>query len=99
MAQALALSVLPLDRLQADAADQAQLCAELGVSICMDEQAALAQALLDWFKTSFFTWVRLCSSKPLRSSSARPSAGQQPRLRSLWQLRHPHARHVRPAEC
>ena len=58
LAQAQALSVLPLDELQAEATDQAQLCAELGIDTCTDQQAAFGQALLDWFKSRFFTWVR-----------------------------------------
>ena len=56
LAQALALSVMPLEQLQAEAQDQVQLCSELAVP-CPDPEAALAEAILHWFKR-WFTWVR-----------------------------------------
>lgn len=68
VAQALALSVLPLDELHVEAADQAQLCTELGIDTCTDQQAAFGQALLDWFKSKFFSWV--CPACQLRCAQA-----------------------------
>ena len=58
LAQCMALSVMPVEEIQAEAADQAQLGTELGISTCTDEQAGTAQALLDWFKLRFMSWVR-----------------------------------------
>ena len=48
---------MPLDELSATAEDQVQACEALGIQCDTAFQDALAQAILDWFKASFFTWV------------------------------------------
>lgn len=57
LAQAVALSVMDLDSMQARAADAAALDAMLadGPPLSMDD--ALAEELLSWFKLDFFSWV------------------------------------------
>ena len=63
--QALALSLLPLEGLTATAEDQLQACEALGIQCTIAFQDALAQAILDWFKASFFTWVRCSTLLPV----------------------------------
>lgn len=57
LAQAMALSVMPLEGLQAAAAEAAALSRAMGEQPALDEQEALAQELLRWFKQDFFSWV------------------------------------------
>ena len=57
--QSLALSVLPLDALEAEAAETAAASASLGERPPLAPADALALLLLEWFKR-FFTWV--CAS-------------------------------------
>ncbi|KAK9863780.1 hypothetical protein WJX84_004037 [Apatococcus fuscideae] len=54
--QALALSLMPLDEMQAEADDTASLSTQLGDGPEVAVQDALVQELLAWFK-NFFTWV------------------------------------------
>ena len=56
--QALALSVMPLDRLTKSAEDAAALSRTLGEQPARTAEDSLAQELLNWFKHEFFTWVR-----------------------------------------
>lgn len=63
--QALAMSLMPLDEMQAAAADTARLQQELcddsdegpPAGPVLAEQDYLVQQLLTWFKTNFFSWV------------------------------------------
>lgn len=57
--QSLALSVLPLDALEAEAAETAAASAALGEHPPLAPADALALLLLEWFKR-FFTWVCAC---------------------------------------
>ena len=59
MLQSLALSVLPLDALEAEAAETAAASAALGERPPLAPADALALLLLEWFKR-FFTWVCAC---------------------------------------
>ena len=54
--QSLALSVMPLDTLEAEAAETAAASAALGEVPPLAAADALALLLLEWFKR-FFTWV------------------------------------------
>ena len=56
--QALALSVMPLDRLTKSAEDAAALSRTLREQPAQTAEDSLAQELLNWFKHEFFTWVR-----------------------------------------
>jgi len=58
--QSLALSVIPLDALEAEAAELAGASAALGEEPALARADALALLLLEWFKLRFFTWVRAC---------------------------------------
>ncbi len=58
--QALALSVMPVEEMEAGAQETARLSAELGDETVVAVQDALVQELLAWFKT-FFTWVQAFS--------------------------------------
>lgn len=53
-----ARSAMPLAQLRAGAADAAALSAAMREAPPAAEQDELAQQLLTWFKTRFFTWVR-----------------------------------------
>lgn len=55
--QALALSVMPLDRLTIAAEDAAALSRATGEEPPKAAEDRLAQELLNWFKHEFFTWV------------------------------------------
>lgn len=57
LAQAIALSVMPLEEMRGAAEDQAALSAAMGEAPPLALEDALAQELLAWFKTSFFSWV------------------------------------------
>ncbi len=57
--QSLALSVLPLDTLEAEAAETAAASVALGEHPPLAPADALALLLLEWFKR-FFTWVCAC---------------------------------------
>ena len=57
--QALALSLMPVEEMEEDAAETARLSTQLGDDVPTAMQDALVQELLAWFKT-FFTWVGLC---------------------------------------
>ena len=67
--QALALSLMPLEEMQAEADDTASLSTQLGDGPEVAVQDALVQELLAWFK-NFFTWVRLCTLHTLRFCSS-----------------------------
>ena len=56
--QAVALSLMPVEEMEADAAETARLSTQLGDDVPTAMQDALVQELLAWFKT-FFTWVGL----------------------------------------
>ena len=58
--QSLALSVIPLDALEAEAAELAGASVALGEEPALAPADALALLLLEWFKLRFFTWVRAC---------------------------------------
>lgn len=58
MAQALALSVIPLDELGDRAERAAVLSRQMEEHPPLDEVDALAEELLLWFKRDFFAWVR-----------------------------------------
>ena len=68
--QALALSVMPMERLTKTAEDAAKLSKSLGEQPARAAEDSLAQELLNWFKHDFFTWVSLCSvlQPPILSS-------------------------------
>lgn len=53
-----ARAAMPLARLRAAAADAASLSAAMREAPPLAEEDVLAQELLAWFKTQFFTWVR-----------------------------------------
>ncbi|KAK9819776.1 hypothetical protein WJX72_002242 [[Myrmecia] bisecta] len=55
--QALALSVVPLEELQREAAEQVKLIEAMGEQPPLAAEDALAQGLLAWFKADFFKWV------------------------------------------
>ena len=57
VAQAFALSLMPVKQMEAEAEDAASLSLQLGEERGVAVQDALVQELLAWFK-SFFTWVR-----------------------------------------
>lgn len=56
--QALAQSVMPMDRLIGSADKAAVLSAALLEQPVRQREDLLAQELLTWFKHEFFTWVR-----------------------------------------
>lgn len=56
--QALAQSVMPMDRLIDSADKAAALSAALQEQPVRQQEDLLAQELLTWFKNDFFTWVR-----------------------------------------
>ena len=56
--QAIAQSVMPLDRLTSSADSAAALSASMGEQPVRQAEDLLAQELLAWFKHDFFTWVR-----------------------------------------
>ena len=56
--QAIAQSVMPLDRLISSADSAAALSASIGEQPVRQAEDLLAQELLAWFKHDFFTWVR-----------------------------------------
>ena len=49
---------MPLAGMRAAAADATALSVEMGDVSPLGEADALAQELLAWFKTGFFSWVR-----------------------------------------
>ena len=57
VAQAQAFSVMPMDELNSQADEAVEVSASMGESPALAHQDAFAQALLDWFKLSFFSWV------------------------------------------
>jgi hypothetical protein len=57
-AQEAARSAMPLDRLNAAAADAAALSRHMGEEPPLHRSDALVQEMLAWFKAGFFTWVR-----------------------------------------
>ena len=58
VAQALALSVMPVDELQEAAREASDVSVSMGEDPALAQEDALAQGILDWFKGSFFSWVR-----------------------------------------
>ena len=56
--QALAQSVMPMDRLIDSADKAAALSMSLQEQPVRQQEDLLAQELLSWFKHDFFTWVR-----------------------------------------
>ncbi len=61
--QAIAQSVMPLDRLVSSAQSAAALSASMGERPARQTEDLLAQELLTWFKHDFFTWVIRASTK------------------------------------
>lgn len=57
MVQAMALSVMPIEELQAEAAEAVEVSSAMGEDPVVATQDALAEALLSWFKLHFFSWV------------------------------------------
>ena len=57
VAQALAMSLMPLDELEAQASEAMDVSTSMGEQPPLAREDALAQGLLDWFKGQFFTWV------------------------------------------
>ena len=68
MAQALALSLMPLDDLEAQASEAVHVSVSMGEQPPVGRQDALALAMLDWFKGNFFTWVKLHPCLPCQPS-------------------------------
>lgn len=71
--QALAQSVMPMDRLIDSADKAAALSAALQEQPVRQREDLLAQVLLTWFKQEFFTWV----------SNERVTAATSPSLLSI----------------
>ena len=59
LAQAIAASLMPLDRMEASAREAAALSLEMGEDPAQPFEEALLSQLLSWFKGEFFTWVRV----------------------------------------
>jgi peptide-N4-(N-acetyl-beta-glucosaminyl)asparagine amidase len=57
LAQAMALSIMPLPELEAAAEEAVGVSAAMGEQPLLSREDALAQELLLWFKRDFFTWV------------------------------------------
>ncbi|KAL4427885.1 hypothetical protein ABPG75_001974 [Micractinium tetrahymenae] len=57
LAQAMALSVMPMDRLAGAAEEACAVSAAMGEQPPLALEDALAQELLAWFKSDFFCWV------------------------------------------
>ena len=55
--QAMALSVMPLDQLRAEAREEVALNAGLGQAMNLDEEDILTQKMMHWYKQDFFRWV------------------------------------------
>ena len=81
--QAVALSLMPVDEMEAEAEDAASLSRELGEGRGVAAQDALVQELLAWFK-AFFTWVCLASCIILLVSAFPNVPPVQPRT-SAWE--------------
>lgn len=58
LVQAIALSVMPMEQLHAEAAEAVEVSSAMGEEPIVALQDALAEAVLAWFKLSFFSWVR-----------------------------------------
>ncbi len=92
LAQALAMSVMPLEELQAAAAEAAAVSAALQEEPRLEEEDALAEGLLRWFKSKFFTWVDAppcshCGSKHMAPiSTAGPTPDEAEGLASHTEL-------------
>lgn len=54
----MALSVMPLDQLRAEAREEVALNAGLGQAMSLDEEDILTQKMMRWYKQDFFRWVR-----------------------------------------
>lgn len=57
LAQALAASLMPLDRLEGEAGAAVALSMEMEEEPPLVREEALLRGLLAWFKSEFFTWV------------------------------------------
>lgn len=70
--QALAQSVMPLDRLIGSADTAAALSMSLQEQPVRQQEDLLAQELLSWFKHEFFTWVRKAAVLPKLHPDCQP---------------------------
>lgn len=76
--QALALSVMPLDELHAEAAAELALNAGLGQSLSLAHEDLLVQKLLAWFKQRFFRWTDAPACGACSSSETKLESTQRP---------------------
>lgn len=58
IAQALAVSLIPLDQIECTARETLLLNERLGVEQQLGQEDLVLQGLLRWFKTDFMKWVR-----------------------------------------
>eukprot|EP00887_Chlorella_sp_A99_P007028 scaffold2.g7028.t1 len=92
LAQAMALSVLPVDELRVAAAEAADLSRAMGDAPPLAEEDALAEGLLHFFKGSFFSWVNsppcdACGSADTAAASHRaPTAEEEAHATSRVEL-------------
>ena len=88
--QALALSVMPLEELHAEAASELALNAGLGQALALAHEDLLVQKLLAWFKQCFFRWTDnpacgACSSSETKlESTQRPTAEEAEHDAGRW---------------
>ena len=66
--QAIALSVMPWDRLVSSADSAAALSVSMGEQPVRQAEDILAGELLKWFKHDFFTWVLAAPTTPESAS-------------------------------
>lgn len=60
--QAMALSLMPMDTIQARARDTIDMQRRLGDAGTLQEEDVIAEELTAWFKRDFFTWYALLVS-------------------------------------